>query len=200
MRRIIDLDAPDRFAAGAMGPADGQAFAIQATRGSRIVTVALEREQLALLADRVLAIIDELERRGLVAIDAGPGSTSPEAPLTDVRHEDFRAGTLTIGWDDDAERVVVEAHAMVFDAGAGESAPPPGERPPPDDPPDDDPLGPDILRVRLTPLMAGRFAERAARLVVAAQPTCPTCGHPLGQGRHLCPRPEGSVDSDPADG
>lgn len=173
-RRIIDLDAPDRFVALRDDDADGATFYLQAARGARVVTVALEREQVALLADHLLVILGELERRGLLAIEArsGPGDGTgggPDlrlAPTGPVRpqDEDFHVGTLTIGWDNDASRVVVEAFAMVFDAGAGESALPPGVEPDDEDVPDDDPLGPDVLRVRLTPLMALRFARRAGEL------------------------------------
>jgi hypothetical protein len=58
----------------------------------------------------------------------------------------------------------VEAYAMVFDAGAGESALAPDAEPDDEDVSDHDPLGPDLLRVRLTPDMALRFARQAARL------------------------------------
>lgn len=171
-RRVIDLDAPERFIAVREADEDEAAFYLQASRGGRAVTVALERPQVALLADRLLIVLGELERRGLLAIEAGGpddgqasdgrGETghAPVAPL----HEEFRVGTLTIGWDNDASRVVVEAFALVFDAGAGESALPPDAEPDDEDFADDDPLGPDLLRVRLTPLMALRFARGAARL------------------------------------
>ena len=82
-------------------------------------------------------------------------------------HEEFRAGTLTIAWDDDGDRIIIEAQALAFDAGAGESAPLPGEefdRGVDAEVPDDDPLGPDLLRVRLTPWMAQRFARQAAQM------------------------------------
>jgi uncharacterized repeat protein (TIGR03847 family) len=173
-RRIIDLDAPDRFEASRDDDEEGASFYLQAARGTRVVTVALEREQVALLADRVLVILGELERRGLLAIEArsvtgtgaGEGPDPPVAPGGPVKpqDEDFHVGTLTIGWDNDGSRVVVEAFSMIFDAGAGESALPPGVEPDDEDVPDDDPLGPDVLRVRLTPLMALRFARRAGEL------------------------------------
>jgi uncharacterized repeat protein (TIGR03847 family) len=173
-RRIIDLDAPDRFVALRDDDDDATTFYLQAARGARVVTVVLEREQVALLADRLLVILGELERRGLLAIEvrsgtrdgAGGGHDRRVASSGPIRpqEEEFRVGTLTIGWDNDASRIVVEAFAMVFDAGAGESALPPGVELDDEDMPDDDPLGPDVLRVRLTPLMALRFARRAGVL------------------------------------
>ena len=173
-RRIIDLDAPDRFVAGTAGDDDDdETVYLQAVHGPRVVTVALERQQVAQLAHRMLLICGELERRGLLAIEAAAASpaagrrdaaTRGSAALVGPPQEEFRVGTLTIGWDNDSSRVVVEAFALVFDAGAGESALLPDTEPDDEDISDDDPLGPDLLRVRLTPLMALRFARQAARL------------------------------------
>ena len=106
---------------------------------------------MSILADRVLAIVDEVERRGLAAIDAGPAGIPDERPLQQPLLEEFRVGTLVIAWDDDIDRLIVEARSMTFDAGAGESAMREGDEPDEDDIPDDAPIGPDVLRVRLTP-------------------------------------------------
>jgi uncharacterized repeat protein (TIGR03847 family) len=173
-RRIIDIDAPDRFVAATTGEADDEAVYLQAVHDHRVVTVALERQQVAQLGHRMLLICGELERRGLLAIEAGapsvadpspggPGSSSG-AVLAGPPREEFRVGTLTIAWDNDSSRVIVEAFALVFDAGAGESALMPDTEPDDEDMSDDDPLGPDVMRVRLTPLMALRFARQAARI------------------------------------
>jgi hypothetical protein len=119
----------------------------------------------------MLLICGELERRGLLAIEAGPPSVADPSPgssggsvLAGPPREEFRVGTLTIGWDNDSSRIIVEAFALVFDAGAGESALMPDTEPDDEDISDDDPLGPDVMRVRLTPLMALRFARQAARI------------------------------------
>jgi hypothetical protein len=193
MRRIVDVDSPDRFVAGTTGDdPDDETVYLQAVRGASVVTVALERQQVAQLAHRMLLICGELERRGLMAIETAPArgtgawlderAPSPgppaasldgsemalsglaSAPLVGPLHEEFRVGTITIGWDNDNSRVVVEAFALVFDAGAGESALLPDTEPDDEDVSDDDPLGPDLMRVRLAPLMALRFARQAARI------------------------------------
>jgi uncharacterized repeat protein (TIGR03847 family) len=165
IRRIFDIDGPDRFVAGlADEDGDGESCYLQAVRGTRVVTVALERQQVGLLAERMLLLVGELERRGLLAIEAEPTAGRDALRMSEPGHEEFHVGTLTIGWDNDSSRVVLEAYAMVFDAGAGESALPPDDEPDDSEIPDDDPLGPDLLRVRLTPAMALRFARRAARL------------------------------------
>jgi uncharacterized repeat protein (TIGR03847 family) len=167
MRRIIDLDLPDRFVAAAVGTPGEETFVLQAVRGPRVVTVTLQREQLAFLAERLLPILDELERRGLLAIDVGAGPAALEPLVVEPLREEFVVGALSIAWDDDGDRVIVEAQAVLFDAGIGESAPPRDRDVDLEEVPDEDPIGPDVLRVRTAPVMAQRFARQAGRIAAA---------------------------------
>jgi len=187
-RHIWDFDTPDRFATGTVGEIGERTFFLQAVQGPRVTSVLLEKEQVAVLADRVLAVINEVEQRGLAAIDAGPAGLLDERPLEQPLHEEFRVGTLIIAWDEDVDRLIVEARSMVFDAGAGESAVRDEEDLDEDDIPDDAPIGPDVLRVRLTPYMAQQFARRANSVVAGGQPTCPYCGEVLEPTGHFCRR------------
>ena len=104
MRRIIDLDMPERFATGTVGEREERTFFLQAVQGGHVTTVQLEKEQVSVLADRVLAIIDEVERRGLAAIDAGPAGVPDERPLEQPLQEEFRVGTMVIAWDEDVDQ------------------------------------------------------------------------------------------------
>ena len=113
-RRIVDVDAPDRFVAGedeviaAEDSADGldDRFYLEVMRRRRRMSVTLAREQLALLASGVRRIVDELEHRGLVAIDIEP--LEPEPPKRPRRHA-FRAETLLL------EDVVMEEELLLDD-------------------------------------------------------------------------------------
>jgi uncharacterized repeat protein (TIGR03847 family) len=187
-RRIIDLDLPDRFATGTLGEPGERTYFLQAVQGRQVTTVQLEKEQVAVLADRVLAVIDEVERRGLTAIDAGPAGRLDERPLEQPLHEEFRVGTMIIAWDEDVDQLVVEARSMTFDAGAGDVAVRDDDELDDDDIPDDAPIGPDVLRVHLTPFMAQQFARRANSVVAGGRPVCPYCGALLEPSGHFCTR------------
>lgn len=187
-RRIWDFETPDRFTTGTVGETGDRTFFLQAVQGLRVTTVMLEKEQVAVLADRVLAIINEIERRGLAAIDAGIAGLPDERPLAQPLREEFRVGTMIIAWDEDVDRLVVEARSMIFDAGAGESAVREGDEIDEDELPDDAPMGPDVLRVRLTAIMAQQFARRANSVVAGGRPTCPYCGEVLESTGHFCKR------------
>jgi uncharacterized repeat protein (TIGR03847 family) len=187
-RHILDYDRPERFATGTVGETEERTFFLQAVQGPRVTTVMLEKEQVAVLADRVLAVINEVERRGLAAIDAGPAGIPDVRPLEQPLHEEFRVGTMVIAWDENVDRLIVEARSMTFDAGAGESALRDGDEMDDEDIPDDAPIGPDVLRVRLTPFMAQQFARRANSVVAGGLPTCPYCGEILEATGHFCRR------------
>jgi uncharacterized repeat protein (TIGR03847 family) len=102
--------------------------------------------------------------------------------------EAFRAGTLTLGWDTDAERVLVEAREQVPDEEVDPEQAEEAIAALEDEESED---GPDYLRVRLSPPAARAFVDRAMTIVASGRPPCPLCGEPLDPAGHLCPRRNG---------
>jgi uncharacterized repeat protein (TIGR03847 family) len=189
-RRRYIFDPPDRFVAGTVGEPGDRTFFLQAREGGRIVSIALEKVQVAVLAERLGALLDELDLRGIAAATETPAAEAvaadddadlDSAPLDEPLNEAFRAGSLTLGWDGGAERVLVEARAQDAD----------GEAIDPDEDDDEDEDGPDLLRVRMTAAAARSFVARAANVVSAGRPPCPLCGAPLDPLGHICPRRNG---------
>ena len=175
-RAIFDFDRPERFVAGTVGQPGQRAFYLQARESGRTVSVALEKVQVSLLADRLKDLIDELQRR----VDDLPDDPVPGedvAPLDLPLDEEFRVGTLALAWDPDGQSIVVEAQAVA----AGDPA----------EPLSDDPEGPDVFRVRLSIAYARSFVSRAERVVAAGRQPCPLCGQPLDPEGHVCPRMNG---------
>ncbi|HXG25240.1 MAG TPA: DUF3090 domain-containing protein [Candidatus Binatia bacterium] len=183
-RRRFVFDLPERFATGTIGEPGNRAFFLQARDGGRVVSVALEKAQVAVLAERLGRLLVELDRRGIVEDPATPIEPD-DKPLDEPLNEAFRATTLTLGWDGDAERILIEARAPgdEDDDEAAESLV--------DAIDDDDEDGPDLLRVRLTADAARTFVEQAFRVVRAGRPPCPLCGNPLDATGHICPRKNG---------
>jgi len=185
-RRRYIFDPPERFVAGTIGEPGDRTFFLQAREGTRVVSVVLEKVQVAVLAERLRALLDELDLRGIADVGDAPGGgsvdvDSDDATLEEPLNEAFRAGSLTLGWDGGAERVLVEARAQDED----------GEAVDPEDDDDEDDDGPDLLRVRMTATAARSFVARAANVVGAGRPPCPLCGAPLDPQGHICPRRNG---------
>ncbi len=182
-RRRYLFDPPERFVAGTVGQPGDRTFFLQARDGHRVVSIVLEKVQVAVLADRLGELLSELERRGVAAVAEAPPPSGDDdtGPLDEPINEAFRAGSLTLGWDGDDELVLVEARAQSED----------GEEIDPDEDDDDDEDGPDLLRVRMTADAARSFVARAARIVASGRPPCPLCGAPLDPQGHICPRRNG---------
>jgi uncharacterized repeat protein (TIGR03847 family) len=183
-RQVFLYDPPERFVAGTVGQPGQRTFFLQAVGAGRTTTVALEKEQVAVLAERIDELLDEVLRRsgGTAPVPAvAPNELDDLAPLDQPILEEFRVGTMALAWDADAERVVIEALARVPDEEeAGDELPD-----------DDDEDGPDLLRVRLSGATARAFAKRALSIVAAGRPPCPFCGLPIDPDGHVCPRQNG---------
>jgi uncharacterized repeat protein (TIGR03847 family) len=185
-RRRYIFDPPERFVAGTVGQPGERTFFLQARDGGRVVSVVLEKVQVAVLADRLNRLLDELEQRGVTVPSATVAEFVADAePLDEPIVEAFRAGTLTLGWDGSNDRVLVEARAQTEDdVEASETQ---ADVLPEDDAED----GPDVFRVLLTAPAARAFVDRAVRVVASGRPPCPLCGQPLDPLGHICPRRNG---------
>ena len=206
-RRIFDFGIPDRFVAGTVGQPGHRTFFLQARKGSALVSVVVEKVQVQVLAERLALLLAEVARRGAQVPEALAPSDDDTAPLGEPLTEAFRVGTMTLGWDPEREQVVVEARAQeeADDEDEDEDDEPDeadeddadededDEEPASLEIDDSDPDGPDLVRVRLTPLAARAFVERSLRTVAAGRPPCPFCGQPLDPTGHICPRKNGYV-------
>ena len=172
---VYTYDPPERFIAGTVGQPGERTFYLQATVGSRVTSVALEKGQVSQLAERLDELLDEVARRTGAVSGAGELDDGPlDLPLT----EDFRVGAIALAWDHDGDRVIIEAQ---------EESEEPLE-PLADDVPED---GPAILRVRISADAARAFSRRAIQVVQQGRPPCPLCGLPLDPAGHVCPRQNG---------
>ncbi|GAA4618159.1 DUF3090 domain-containing protein [Saccharopolyspora hordei] len=181
MARVIHVfRQPDRFVAGTVGEPGDRTFYLQATEDVRTVSVQLEKQQVSVLAERIGALLDEVQRRFNAELPAQtPEELVDTDPLQVPVDEEFRVGTMGLGWDAETEAVVVELLA-VTDEEIDESVVL-----------DDTEEGPDALRVFLTPAHARAFAERAERVINAGRKPCPLCAEPLDPSGHICPRQNG---------
>ncbi|CAN5336991.1 DUF3090 domain-containing protein [soil metagenome] len=186
-RQVYLFDRPARFVTGTVGQPGDRTFFLQASDGARVVSVSLEKAQVAVLADRMDELLGEVVQAAPAVPSVVP-LTSPADevaavddtdPLDTPVEEEFRVGAMGLAWDSDEQTVVVEAVA------AGEE--PVGE----DTILSDTEDGPDALRVRITPASARAFIARARRVIAAGRPPCPLCALPLDPGGHVCPRQNG---------
>src|ERR1700749_1507436 len=178
-RAIHVFRTPDRFVAGTVGQPGNRTFYIQAVGDSRVVSVILEKQQVAVLAERIGALLLEVNRRFGTPVPPETVEIEDLNPLITPVDAEFRVGTMGLGWDSEAQTVVVEFLAVTGAEvdGAGGF--------------DYTEEGPGAVRVFLTPESARQFATRSNRVISAGRPPCPLCDEPLDPEGHICARTNG---------
>lgn len=147
-----------------------------------MVSIALEKEQSALLAEKIDEILDQL-----ATVEGNPfsvpTSTPPELVDNDqleAVQEYFRTGTMSLGWDPTTAQIAIEAYPLTDvdadddDDWRAEDAADEGEK----------------LLLRIPVGTARAFSKRTREVVGAGRPMCPLCGYPIDSDGHICTLPE----------
>lgn len=165
--RVHEFSWPDRVVVGAIGPPGSRAFYLQVRAGRQLVSVALEKQQSAALAEKIDEVLDQLSTvaGNRLSVPSGtPIELVDNEPLEDVQVQ-FRLGAITLGWDPSTAQVVMEFHPLSEDESAEEE---------------------EMLLVRIPVGTARAFAKRTREIVAAGRPMCPRCGYPMDPEGHIC--------------
>jgi uncharacterized repeat protein (TIGR03847 family) len=198
----IEFDPVDSIAAGAVGEPGQRAFYIQAEKDGRVLSVLVEKQQVAMLAERVQMLLDQVETQ---FPEAGTPVPAPLAPDAGELRSDpvplFRAVAIGIGFDASRQLIVLELHERPLADDEDDEV---------DEEDDDDVedetaaalLGDEeegyLARLYFTADQARAMATRGTAAVESGRPPCPLCGGPLDPSGHVCPRLNGHGRHDDA--
>ena len=178
--RVHEFAWPDRVVIGTVGVPGERTFYLQVRAGAQIVSVALEKQQSAQLAEKIDEILDQL-----ITVKGNPFSVPTSSPVEldddeplETPEEQFRAGAMSLGWDPTTAQVVIEAYPL-SDVDTDDDEPLDGN--------DDDT---EMLVVRMPVGTARAFTKRTREVVAAGRPTCALCGYPVDPEGHTCTLPE----------
>jgi len=179
---VHEFDWPDRVVVGTIGRPGARTFYLQVRAGTQIVSIGLEKQQSALLAEKIDEILDQL-----LTLEGNPFSVPTNTPIElvdndqlDAVQEQFRTGAMSLGWDPTTAQVVIEAYPIT-DVDADDN----GESLDEDGADDSE-----MLLVRIPVGTARAFAKRTREIVGAGRPTCPLCSYPMDPDGHTCTLPE----------
>jgi uncharacterized repeat protein (TIGR03847 family) len=164
MSDSFELDAPDHFTTGAVGPPGQRVFYMQARQSGRLVTLKCEKEQVRALAEYVGGLLAKLPE--------GAGDETSDPTLIEPVDAVWMVAALGVGYDQDSDRVVLEARELLEEEGEEEPA---------------------VARFHITRGQAAAFVEQVRELVRAGRPICPACSQPKDPDGHVCPRSNGHV-------
>jgi uncharacterized repeat protein (TIGR03847 family) len=176
---LHDFGRPELLDAEAIGQPGNRRFRLFARHVHRTASLWLERqqmEQLSLALDQLLAQIaggDVLRPEA----QAEPPSP-PSAPADFPTHADveFQVGQLTLGYDEDADRVVLLAAPLVLEEQDGEVVARENVEP--------------RFAVQMTRQDATRLSGHIAGVLAAGRPRCLFCGMPM-EPSHVCAKQNG---------
>lgn len=167
---------PEVFASDFTGGPGQRTFFIQARSDARTFTYLLEKEQVAVLAEKL--------REVLVLVDANDPVLSatpqrdPGLALEPPLEPEWRIGTIGLSYDEATGHVIVALRPV--EEGAEETV----------DPTELEQEGFPV-RFRLRPDQVRAFVLHSLQIVGEGRPTCQLCGLPMDPEGHICPASNG---------
>jgi uncharacterized repeat protein (TIGR03847 family) len=108
----LDLGAPDLFTVLAIGPVGQRVFLLHVAQGPRTLTVKVEKQQVAVLAQYLGRRVRELGRPGEL----------PELDLDLEPDPEWIVGTIGVSYDDETDRLVVVIEELTEEDEEGTAA------------------------------------------------------------------------------
>ena len=163
MSASFRFDDADFFTAGAVGEPGARTFFVQAAEAGQVVSLKLEKQQVAALAEYLETMLADLP-----PTDAAPGVFQLE--LVEPVLAEWVVGSIGVAYDEVDARFVVIIEELV-------------------DPEDEEP--PSVARFRVSRGQIAALVPYAEELVGQGRPPCPLCGRPMDPDGHACPRSNG---------
>ena len=171
MSRSFELPEAEWATVGAVGDPGQRTFYIQARQETQLLTLKLEKQQVAAIAEFLAEVLADLP----APEDGAEVSDALAEPVL----AEWAVGTLQLAYDGASDRIVVLAEEIGLDEE------------------EDEVVDPDrgVARIGLTRASAAMIVRVGADLVKAGRPTCVLCGRPMDPEGHSCPRTNGHKPS-----
>lgn len=169
---VYNLDPASFITVGTIGPPGRRTFYLQASEASTLVSLIIEKEQARALAQSLDRLLEALKER----YPSRPGPIEEVAydmellqPVADL----WRVGQMGLGYDEEADRIVLIAQELQLE----------------DD--EEDIAEPEAVRMTATREQMQALSDHAAQVVEQGRPECPLCGNPIDPSGHFCPPSNG---------
>jgi uncharacterized repeat protein (TIGR03847 family) len=167
----IEVKPVVHITAGAVGEPGQRSFFLQARSRDGLITLRTEKEQLLMLAVSVEQFLLELQTR------------FPDLPSADAQYEEasmalmepldpvFHTGSMGLGYDDHADRLLLVVREMVSAEMVSDDA--------------------SEASFWCTRTQLRQLARWSSELAGRGRPLCGNCGNPIDPGGHFCVRRNG---------
>jgi uncharacterized repeat protein (TIGR03847 family) len=109
----FDLGDLERFTVGTVGPVGRRVFLLQCSSGAVTLTVKVEKQQVAVLAEYLVRLLGDLPQ---------PEEVPEDLELDDAGEPRWVVGTLGVSYDEDNDRIVLVAEELIAEGEDGDVA------------------------------------------------------------------------------
>jgi uncharacterized repeat protein (TIGR03847 family) len=160
MTESYDFRELEFLTVGTLGPKGQREFYLQARGDGQLISLKIEKQQVAALADYLDRVLHELPEGEVGSVPTDLGLREPVIAA-------WAVGSLGIAYAEEIDRLIVMAEAI---------------------PETDDEEDVAHARFALSREQVSGLVDRAHDLVAAGRPPCPYCGQPLQPRNHdWCP-------------
>jgi uncharacterized repeat protein (TIGR03847 family) len=169
---VLELNPVSHVTTGFVGVPGQRTFYLQARQGSTLVSLLLEKEQVAALAQSVLQLIEHLDEK-YPSVSTAPMTRDMnlEEPIQPL----FRVGQMGLGYDQERDLLVLvaqeiqtveEEEEVSIEETETEGA---------------------VVRMWANRGQMEALARHALEIVKQGRPVCPLCHQPMNVEGHFCP-------------
>jgi uncharacterized repeat protein (TIGR03847 family) len=165
---------PQVFTADYVGEPGERTFYVQ-SRGDPPICLLVEKQQVAVLADKVRELLVAVDEEDTVRTTAP--ARDPALALESPLDPEWRVGTMGLAYEEDSDRVVIFMQPVS------------------EEEEEDDQTEVDVeeggVRFLLRRDQARSFVLHALAIVAEGRPLCQLCGLPIDPSGHVCPATNG---------
>ena len=153
-RPEINWEHTESFTAGPVGPQGRRVFFLQASFGNQVLSLKVEKQQMANLAYFLTNMLDDLPPTDEPEL---PNSNVEEVKFIEPEEPDWVIGNFEVIYKQSEDQLILIAEELIRDE-ASEPA---------------------QARLSLSRLQVEHFIQTAEELLSSGRPPCPYCGSPL---------------------
>lgn len=176
MSRSFELPEAEWATVGAVGEPGHRTFYLQARQDGQLLTLKLEKQQVAAMAQFLAELLADLPAVG--GESEGEGADELVEPVL----AEWPVGSLQLAYDGASDRIVILAEEIDLEADEADEE---QEGEPAADP------DRGAARLGITRSSAATIVRVGAELITSGRATCPLCGRPMDPEGHSCPRTNG---------
>ena len=167
---VFEMHPVSRMTIEAVGPPGQRVFLLQASQGTEMITLKIEKEQAQVLAHSIEQLLDELAERFPRPISKMEEPLASELMLREPIEPLFAVGQMGLGYDESDDALVLVAQELTLEEEAHTAR---------------------TVRFWATRGQMQAVSRHALEVVSMGRPTCPLCSRPIDPDGHFCPKSNG---------